>query len=109
MSFFKKKKQTQKQQVIGKEAILEAYIDTGIYIQKGSRCCTKHFLENSKMLSEQALQELRSVNESVSLKEIECTELIESLKTYAKNNSIFDKFKFPRQIPNDLCFKNDWA
>ena len=94
-----------KQKLIGLDARIEAFVETGVYIVEGSRCCLNHLDRESTNLTEQALLELRSVNETTCLKESECSDLINSLRDYAKNNSVFQKFKNPYTISDKLCKK----
>ena len=94
-----------KQKVIGEEAILEAYIDTGILIPKTSRCCALHFKTNSNKLNEIALKNLISVSDSIQLSDLETTALLESLRHQAAKNSIFKKFEIPTNIDNNLCLR----
>jgi hypothetical protein len=94
-----------KQKLIGLDARVEAFIETGVYIVEGSRCCLNHLNKDSTHFKEEALLELRSVNEMTFLKESECSDLIEALRDYAKNNSVFEKFKNPYAISEKLCKK----
>ena len=95
----------QKQKLIGLEARTEAYIESGVYIVNGSRCCSTHLDKESEKLTKEALLELRPVNDATFLKESECIDLIEVLRENSKNNSVFEKLKNPKTISNELCLK----
>ena len=99
---FKNKKKFKKQKKVLNEALVMAYVETGIYIPKDARACVKHFKRNSNFLTESALQELSSISDRVVLNEIKCTNLIEGLREHAIRSSIFDKFINPYSVSDDL-------
>ena len=69
-----------KQQIVCSDAILNAFIQTGIYIKESSRSCAEHFIENSSKLSEKSLNILRSYSDFTKLSSVQASNLFEELR-----------------------------
>lgn len=92
----------QQSTIICEEAIVDCFVETGILIKRKCRCCASHLIENSKKLSEDALNLIQACTFETTLSEDDVTFLLVQLRERAKNNSIFEQFKHPFATPELL-------
>lgn len=102
---FNGKVKNSKQKNVGTDAILAAYIETGIYIPKTSRSCIDHFIKNSNFLKDEALKNLSAYGDTARISIKDASELIEGLRAKSKKNCIFQSFEDEYNVPNELCLK----
>lgn len=92
---FKVENFKQSSKVICEEAIIDCFVETGIMIKRGCRCCPSHLIPNSKKLSEDAFNLIQTCTFVTTLSKDEVEFLLMQLRERAKTNSIFDQFKHP--------------
>ena len=89
---------------INNEAITEVFALKNVKIPYDSRACPEHFTENN-MLSDDAISEIVSFKNTSDYTETELEVLIESLRQYARKNSILSRFENIENISNNDCLK----
>lgn len=79
---FKSKKKTTKQRIVGNVSSLDAFVETGIFIPKGARSCSEHFLNGKDKFKVDDLKQITPLKNSTFLKNPEITQLLLDLRVY---------------------------
>ena len=72
-------------------------------MKQGCRACPSHFIENTNLLSLDALKMLKAIDYHTNLDKVEVEILLQMLRQRAIDNSIFEKFKSPYLPSEALC------
>jgi hypothetical protein len=86
------------------EAIVDIYIQVGIYIPKGTRCCPAH-LNEQFLIEPHEFSKLESYRNTSELNKENIQFLLHSLKYRIKNCSLLASFKNKISLSNEICLR----
>ena len=88
---------------ISDEIIANVFIQKGILISQGARCCSIHF-DQFNNLKDGEIDKIETVQEYIQLNSEKIERLFSSLKNVAQKSCLFDKFRdFGTLITDDIC------
>lgn len=87
------------------EAILDTYIERGILLKIGCRCCSSHLTDCKKFNSE-SLHQLKSVGEGIELDSKNVLNIFQEFRIIAKRTHFWAKFKNDNSFTDEESRKN---